>query len=396
MNAPLAAPLPTAAYTDPDWFAREQRLLFAKVWTFAGLVEDFAPGAPPRAVTLGTERVLVYRKPDGQLRAVHDLCRHRGARLIRMTGGNKKRLVCPLHDWTYDLDGALIGVPDQRREFPDLDRGCHGLHRGAVGTWQGLVFVHAEADPPQTLAEWVAPLAGHLGAHDPADLPEWEEGRSTTEIRANWKIVAENFVDVYHLARLHSGTLAMVDHAKAEFGAAGPHVFITEPFVEEYARGIDKKSPLPLLPGLDRLRPMAHAPWVFPFLGLAATDGSWSVFALEPVAADRTRVHTRTRVAPVSAARFAMQAARSVGYWSTRVKPKLPDAPAGDPLGSADFMAEDVAACEALQQGMQSARFSVGGSARHTEAPVRHFQAQVRRWVEGPGETADPPPPDAR
>lgn len=356
MNAPLAAPLPAAAYTDPDWFAREQRALFSKVWTWAGLVEDFAPGAPPKAVTLGTERVLVFRKADGQLRAVHD--------------------------WTYDLDSDLIGVPAQRRDFPDLDRGCHGLHRGAVGTWQGMVFVHAEAEPPQSLAEWVAPLEGHLGAHDPAALPEWKEGASTIEIAANWKIIAENFVDVYHLARQHSGTLNMVDQAKAEFGPAGPHIFLSEPFVEDYARDIGRKSPLPLLPGLDRDRPMPHAPWLFPSLGLAATDGSWSVFFLEPVAPDRTRVHTRTRVAPVSAARFALQAARSAAWWASRVGPKLPDAPKGDALGSGDFMAEDVAACEALQQGMQSALFSVGGSARHTEGPVRHFQAQVRRWVE--------------
>ncbi|MEM8932355.1 MAG: aromatic ring-hydroxylating dioxygenase subunit alpha [Acidobacteriota bacterium] len=373
--------LPVEAYTSSDWFAREQREIFSKTWRFAGLAEDLAEPGDYLAVQAGLVNLLVVMGRDRRLRAFHNLCRHRGTQLLRATGKTQKAITCPYHDWTYDLEGRLIAVPEKEREFPDLDMGCLGLLKASVDRWRGMLFVHPDPEAG-SIMEWFGAVEPYLGPHRPDELIEAPGTRVVETIRANWKIVVENFIDAYHLAHLHSGTLAMYDHSKSTSGFVGPHFHFYEPLAPHYAADLDANAPMPLIDHVPRDQVGAYVPMLFPCLGLAESESTWSTFHIVPIDVEETQVEVRTKVANVSSWQFTRQAWRSAGFWSRHVHAKVEGDPAVDPMASADFMQEDIYACEQQQKSLRSPYFSVGASARHGEAAVRHFQTLVGRWVD--------------
>ena len=236
--------LPVSAYTDREWFDREQDLIFSRCWHYAGLMEDVSEPGQYISVQAGLNNIFIVMGRDRRLRAFHNICRHRGTQLIRAVGKAQKALTCPYHDWTYDLEGNLISVPEEDREFENIDKSCLGLKPAAVDIWKSMLFVHP--DPKAgSIMDWFGPVDDMVGPHVPEELPEYAEARAEYEIKANWKIVVDNYIDVYHLSHLHSGTLQMYDHAKAEFGFVGPHYMFWEPPVEAFARNQDKKLTMP-------------------------------------------------------------------------------------------------------------------------------------------------------
>ena len=152
---------------------------------------------------------------------------------MRTIGKAKKSIICPYHHWTYSLEGELKNIPSGKDEFADTDMSNLCLHKASVETWMGMIFVHPEPDVPP-LAEWFAGVAERIGPHRPDELIEYADGRTRTEINANWKIVVENYIDGYHLAHLHSETLYMYDHKKQESGFVGPHYIFFEPLTKSY------------------------------------------------------------------------------------------------------------------------------------------------------------------
>ena len=197
--------LPIEAYTSQDWFDREQQALFSQTWQFAGFVEDLSEPGDYLTVQAGLSNILVVLDDRNHLRAFHNVCRHRGTQLLRTSGKGKKFLTCPYHDWTYNLAGELMAVPERKTQFPDLDLKTLCLHKAAVGLWRGMIFVHPDAQA-EALDQWFGPVEPYLGPHQPEKLVEYEAGRSRHEIRANWKVIVENFIDGYHLAHLHAET----------------------------------------------------------------------------------------------------------------------------------------------------------------------------------------------
>ena len=115
--------LPVEAYTSQAWFEKEQAEIFGNTWQFAGLVEDLKDPGDYSSVQCGHQNIVAVKGRDQRLRAFHNMCRHRGTQLLRAVGKKQKALTCPYHDWTYDLEGQLISVPDKDREFPDIEDG---------------------------------------------------------------------------------------------------------------------------------------------------------------------------------------------------------------------------------------------------------------------------------
>lgn len=372
--------LPTEAYTSSAWLEREQKELFGRVWQFGGFVEDVAGAGDYVTVQAGCHPLLVVRGADGQLRAFHNICRHRGTQLLRTIGKSKTSLICPYHHWTYSLDGSLKSIPGRKDEFPDVDLSSLCLHGASVETWMGMFFVHPEPDA-RPLSDWFEGVAENIGPHRPEELMEYTDGRTQTEIAANWKIVVENFIDGYHLAHLHSDTLSMYDHGRQQSGFSGPHYLFYEPLSPDYRESVERQSPLPLIDHGTPEQLGAYAPLLFPNLGLSATEGSWSTFHVIPLAADRTRVETRTRVMPASSWEFTRQSISAWWNWKGKAKSKFEEGP-DDPLSSGDFMAEDVYACEQQQKAMKSPRFGVGAMARTLERSLLEFQQHVLSYVD--------------
>ena len=149
----------------------------------------------------------------------------------------------------------------------------------------------------------------------------------------------------------------------------------------EYAASVEKNAQLPLV--IPASQAGAWAPMLFPGIGLAENEDSWSVFHLTPLAPDRTHVVVRTKLADVSMLAFASQSIRSFNFWSKRVRGKYESDDAEDPMASGDFMQEDIYACEQQQRSLKSPYFEHGPSSREGEAGVRQHQELVKLWVEG-------------
>ncbi len=371
--------LPVEAYTSEDWYRREQELIFSRVWRYAGFVEDLENSGDYLTVQAGLHNIIVVVGKDGSLRAFHNRCRHRGTQLLRTVGKRQKAIRCPYHDWTYDLEGKLISVPELSREFGDLDKGCLGLQAASVDVWRGMIFVHSDPNAP-SLQEWFSEIEPHLGPHKVDELVEYPDARKEYEVRANWKVVVENYIDVYHLAHLHSGTLSMYQHSEAEYGFHGDHFAFKEPLAAEYQANLEKNAPMPLVVPADQAA--AYVPMLFPGIGLSETESDWSTFIVTPLAPDRTKVENRVRVKNASDWAFMSQEWQSAGFWKNRVKGKYQESTKDDPLVSGDLTAEDIYACEQQQESFRSPGFQVGPLARGEEPIVEH-QNIVLRYLGG-------------
>lgn len=371
--------LPVEAYTSQEWFDREQERIFSRTWRYAGFAEDISEPGQYISVQAGLNNLFIVMGRDRRLRAFHNLCRHRGTQLLRAVGKAQKVITCPYHDWTYNLEGNLESVPEEEHEFGQIDKSCLGLKPASVDLWRGMLFVHP--DPAAgSIVEWFGEIEPKLGPHRVEELVEYPEGRVEYEIAANWKIVVDNYIDVYHLAHLHAGTLAMYDHSSAEYGFVGPHYAFREPLSADYAADLERNSPTPLILPVDQAA--AYVPMLFPGIGLAESESNWATFIITPLAPDRTRVENRVRVANVSGWEFTKQSWRSYSFWKGKVKPKYDGDGEEDPMASGDFTAEDIYACEQQQRSLQSPHFEVGPAARG-EGPVIAHQQVVLDYMEG-------------
>jgi phenylpropionate dioxygenase-like ring-hydroxylating dioxygenase large terminal subunit len=218
--------LDPAIYRDPERFAAERDRLFRRLPLCVGHVDQLAEPGSVLAFELCGVPVLLARGRDGELRAFLNVCRHRGARLVAEEGAvcRKQSFVCPYHAWTYRLDGSLAGVP-RAEAFPDLERPALGLRPLPCAVRHGLIWVvldPATGTPPD--------VAGHLGALD-RELEAIGIGRHrffrqhAVRRATNWKLIVDAFLEVYHVCRLHAGTIGpfFVD-AVAVNDSVGRHV----------------------------------------------------------------------------------------------------------------------------------------------------------------------------
>ena len=369
--------LPVEAYTSQEWFDLEQERIFSRTWACAGFAGDVTEPGQYVAVQAGLNNIFIVMGRDRRLRAFHNICRHRGTQLLRAVGKTQRAIVCPYHDWTYDLEGKLISAPSSDSQFPGVDLDNISLKKASVDLWRGMLWIHPDENAG-SIMEWFGDVEASLGPHDVDNLVEYEDGRTEHVIKANWKIVVENYIDGYHLAHLHSGTLAMYDHSRIESGFVGPHFAFWEPLTPEYAENVEKNTPYPLVIPAEQAG--AWVPMLFPGIGLAENENSWSLFHVMPLAPDRTRVVTRTKIAKASSWQFMRQQFRSWGFWNRRVSGKF-EGGEDDPMASGDFMAEDIYACEQQQKSLQSPYFEHGPSSVG-EAGVRGHQELVRDWLE--------------
>lgn len=378
--------LPVEAYTSQEWFDREQRMIFGNTWQFAGLVEDVQDPGDYIAVQCGHQNIVIVKGRDQRLRAFHNLCRHRGTQLLRAVGKKQKALTCPYHDWTYDLNGQLISVPEKEKEFPDLELDSICLHKASVDIWRGILWVHPDPNA-ESITKYFDGIWEHLGPHDPNRLIEYPDTSYEKIINANWKIVAENYMDVYHLAHLHSNTLQMYDHAKAEYGYVGDHYMFWEPLAADYAANLDSLIPFKRIAEMTDEYVGAYVPWLFPNIGLTESEASWSVFHAIPLAPDKTKVIIRTKIEEMSSWEYTKQSTKNYFAWGklrgmneTKYGGK-PDPNSEDPMEWNDFMEEDVYACEQQQKSLTNPLFNVTMTAKYGESTLRNFQRIVAKWM---------------
>ena len=357
--------LPKEAYLSQQWFEQELELIFSKTWQFAGLMEDVNEHGQYKAVQVGKHPLIIINN-NGELLAFHNLCRHRGTPLLEGSGTLTDFMTCPYHHWSYDLNGKLIGAPQRKKEFPNLDLDNICLHKASVEIWRSMLWVHPDANAPSA-ASWFEHVLPNLGPHQPEKLQQYPEYSTHHEINANWKIIAENFMDVYHLKYLHSHTLYMYDHVKAQFGWNGPHYWFYEPLSNKH------EKELPYIDHIPEDKLGAYVPILFPNLGLAESESTWSTFHIIPVAPNKSIVETRSRGMPQG----MIGSALSWLYGNEQQDSNNET----HPLESGDFMAEDVYVCEQIQKGMNSPKYEVGYTAKEGESTIREYQKIIQDYM---------------
>ena len=204
-----ARAMPREFYTDPRFLALEREQLFMREWICVGRREEVAKPGDFMAVQICDEPVIVVHGEDGTIRALSNVCRHRGT-VMASGQGNKRRIVCPYHHWSYDTAGRLLTAP-RMNERADFDPAACRLPEFACALWQGFVFICLASDPPALLPR----LAALEDMVRPYHLEETVLRYVADEVwQTNWKCLLENFMEGYHLSALHHQTLHKVNPTK--------------------------------------------------------------------------------------------------------------------------------------------------------------------------------------
>jgi Rieske 2Fe-2S family protein len=185
-------------YTDEIIFQHDLDLIFSRHWIQVGVEPDIAEPGDCMAVDFGPHAIIVARDDDMALHAFHNVCRHRGARLVYTPKTNVGNLVCPYHQWTYGLDGSLLFAAHMPEKF---DTACHGLRRAHIRSLAGLLFVCLAEVPPDDFDTMEQALAPYIAPHDIRGCKvAFEEDIIE---HGNWKLTMENNRECYHCSAAH-------------------------------------------------------------------------------------------------------------------------------------------------------------------------------------------------
>ena len=195
---------PPGVYHSKELHARELDRLFHQEWHCVGRVDEFAELGQYRCLTIGVEPIFVIRDGTNSLSAYSNICRHRSSALLTGEGRVQYRIVCPYHAWSYGLDGSLHSAPHMAEDFAHEE--CR-LPAFPVETWEGWVYVSLDPKAPP-LAPRLEGLSRRYANYRMADFRTLFRVEEIWE--TNWKILVENFIDPYHLFRVHSKTVEPV------------------------------------------------------------------------------------------------------------------------------------------------------------------------------------------
>jgi glycine betaine catabolism A len=285
-----AATLPGWMFSDPALYAEELRRMFHRTWTCIGREDEVAGAGGFLTVEVGGSGVLVVRDKEGVLRAFHNVCRHRGTRLVeKNVGTGLANIQCPYHAWTYDLAGQLRGAPHMMG-VENFDKRDYGLHRVALEIWRGFLWVNLDPE--------AAPLSDHLGALVERARPFPLERlrlahRVVYDIAANWKLVLQNANECYHCPGVHPQLVKITPYTSGEedihhgpiFGGWMDMVDSAETLT---ANGKSARKRFPALSAEDLRRVYYYV--LFPANFFAFSTDYVTMDWFQPMGPDRTRL----------------------------------------------------------------------------------------------------------
>jgi phenylpropionate dioxygenase-like ring-hydroxylating dioxygenase large terminal subunit len=369
----LASTLIPDAYTSPEYYELEQQQVFGGSWVGVAMTSELRDPGDFVVVEVAGRSLIVCRNGSGELRAFDNVCRHRGAQICAVSGHVARFFQCPYHAWAYDLDGALLGTPlftpdsqvplDQRAAFDmsdvkAFDKADYGLHTVRVASFGPVVLVCLDPEA-RGLGELVGDLARRLEGYR---MDEWEVSRRATyEIDANWKLVAENFMEYYHLPWVHPG-LVKVSPINAHYRWQGPGQYIgfcTSPIASNADEG--GWQGLPAVSGLDETDSVsARFVVLFPNVALSVLPNHVFVMLMHPTRAGHTSERTYLLTNPESRADAQSEAAIDdlMVFWDAVNR-------------------EDVEIVEIVQRGLANTSYTGGRMCYRFEESVHRFQNLV-------------------
>jgi glycine betaine catabolism A len=218
----------------PTFYELEREAIFRRAWLNVGRVDDLPRNGSwfTKEIAAARTSLLLVRDMDGVIRAFHNVCRHRGNKLVwagtptQPACGTARQFACKYHGWRYGLDGACTYV-QQEDEFFDIEKGELGLAPVHCDVWAGFIFVNLASDPRQSLREYLGPMVGALEDY-PFDVMT-ERYSFRCENNSNWKVFIDAFQEYYHVPPLHTHQLGpgrpdpAVGFEAAHYQLDGPH-----------------------------------------------------------------------------------------------------------------------------------------------------------------------------
>ena len=330
----LAATAQAALYRDPEVFAREREKVFSRSWQFLGLEADLAGPGDYIAETLAGYPVVAIRGQGGELRAFHNVCRHRAGPLVSDAAGHcEGEFVCRYHGWRYTLDGRLrsatgFGASEgfDPREF--------GLLPVKIEAWRGFLFVNPDPD--------AAPLMQTL---EPLDVLFGNRAVPTASLRrshdldCNWKVYVENYLEGYHIDAVHPELAREVDAGRYAVRMEGAIAVHEVPAVSGAAEGLWA--------------------WMYPNLAFNLYNGVVMVEHMRPLGHGRTRLDYL--------------------YMHEAGDPQIDAAI----VTSERLTAEDAWICARVQQNLDAGIYSAGVLSPRHENAVAWFQSRNAQLMAG-------------
>jgi Rieske 2Fe-2S family protein len=224
-----AKSLPQRYFVSPDVFEQEQEKIFSTQWVLVGHQSQLGQAGDYFTAEVAGESLIVVRDKNGEIHGFYNVCRHRGSRLIENRNGQSSTAIqCPYHAWTYGLDGRLLGAPNMD-DVPAFKKADYSLHAVNLALWEGFIFVNladsgtrlrSEATARQaprdyiSLERWLAPLDGKFSRWN---LPSFRSAkRIEYDVRANWKLIFQNYSECYHCLGVHPELSKISPHDSAE------------------------------------------------------------------------------------------------------------------------------------------------------------------------------------
>lgn len=367
-----AATLIPDAYRSEEFYKIEQQRVWSRSWVAVGYFSQVPNVGDTLLVEVAEQPLIVVRGRDGQVRCFHNVCRHRGSRLLS-ENGNCKVIRCGYHGWGYNLEGELLGAPYFRgldvppelqdtftvrpdtaetfckEDFPLLGVRCE--------TWAGVVFVNLDADA-MPLRQWLGDLPERYVRH-PLDELQLVRRRDYS-INADWKLVAENFMEYYHLPFGHP-ELCRISGFDNHYRCQGPGMYTgmcTSPLSDDPETLL---IDLPTFRGLTEVESCsAYFVHLFPNLSLWIFPHHLITLMFRPEGVGRTLEYLDMLVHPEVLQRGEIDASldRIMDFW-------------------AFVNSQDIVLVENVQQGLRSHAYAGGRLCYRFEEPVHRFQNMV-------------------
>ncbi len=377
----LASTLIPAAYRNPRFYEVEQRQLWSKSWVCVGYTSQIAQPGDMFPATVTGQPILVTRDKGGHVRAFYNVCRHRGSQLINAEC-HQNVIRCPYHCWGYGLDGKLLGTPF----FESLDVGAEtqeifdtsnakGFRKDDypllpvnVDTWGCFIFVNLDSDP-RPLKEWLGDLPTRI-SHPLHELKVMR--RVPLSIRANWKLIAENFMEYYHLPWVHP-ELCTISGFKDHYRYQGKGMYTGMATAPLSSSPSTCAFDLPIMPNLEGLEANS-AFWflIFPNIALFVMPNHLFTLLLQPDGIGTTIESADLLVHPnaLSAPNAEQEIDKILAFWSM-------------------VNGQDIMAVERVQKGLQATAYQGGRMCYRFEEPVHRFHNMVADQMAGTGRVPD-------
>jgi len=347
LEANRAMALNAKLYTTPEFLKIENKSIFESQWQLVGHVDQIKEIGDQLVTQIGSVPLVIVRNQENQLKAFHNVCRHRAGPLATENGNNKV-LRCKYHGWTYSLDGNLKAAPEMQ-STPNFDICEYHLPSAYLTEWQGFIFCAIQL-PQVSIDELLKGISDQI---KPIDLKQMLfHHRDEYVIECNWKAYMDNYLEGYHLPHVHPGLNKLLDYRSY-------NTELTDWFSYQYSP-LDnaENNNADIFYGEGS----AHYYCVFPNLMLNILPGRLQTNMILPKGHDKTRIIFDY-------------------YYSNIESEQTQNLILQDQEFSDEVQQEDITICEQVQKGLNSGSYQAGPLCKKREGGVLHFQNLIRKTL---------------